>query len=110
VNFACIGVTGKGDSDSSHAAEVGNVVAICDINESALDRKARALPNAGSSPTSASCSTRWQGFETPSPSASPTTNHAVASMMGIKNKKAVYCQNHVPLHRRRPRAVRPGGG
>src|SRR5882724_11280876 len=46
VNFACVGVTGKGGSDSSHAAQVGNVVAICDTNEKALDRKAQEVPKA----------------------------------------------------------------
>ena len=40
VNFACIGVGGKGDSDSSDAARFGNIVAICDVDENTLkDRK-----------------------------------------------------------------------
>ena len=39
-NIACIGIKGKGDSDADHAAIVGNVVAICDIDDERLDAKA----------------------------------------------------------------------
>jgi predicted dehydrogenase len=42
VNVACIGVNGKGDSDSSDAAGCGgNIVAICDVDGNSLDRKAK---------------------------------------------------------------------
>lgn len=46
VNFACIGVGGKGSSDTDAAGERGNIVAICDIDERALERKAAKFPNA----------------------------------------------------------------
>lgn len=46
INFACIGVGGKGDSDSSDAGNFGNVVAICDVDENTLNRKAQQFPNA----------------------------------------------------------------
>src|SRR4051812_45314945 len=39
LNFACIGIKGKGDSDADHAADYGNVVAICDIDDNYLDQK-----------------------------------------------------------------------
>lgn len=40
INVACIGVGGKGDSDSSHAFGVGgNIVAICDVDANTLNRK-----------------------------------------------------------------------
>ena len=32
VNFAAIGIGGKGDSDSEHVAKLGNLVAICDVD------------------------------------------------------------------------------
>ena len=42
INVACIGVNGKGDSDSSDAARCGgNIVAICDVDQNNLDRKAK---------------------------------------------------------------------
>jgi len=43
VRFACIGVGGKGDSDSRDAGRHGDVVAICDVDEETLDRKAKQL-------------------------------------------------------------------
>src|SRR5579883_3314632 len=46
INFACIGVGGKGDSDSNDAARFGNIVAICDVDSDTLDRKAQQFPNA----------------------------------------------------------------
>jgi hypothetical protein len=40
INVACIGVGGKGDQDSADAAMCGaNIVAICDVDSNALDRK-----------------------------------------------------------------------
>ena len=47
INVACIGVGGKGDSDSSDAGNCGgNIVALCDVDENTLDRKARQFPKA----------------------------------------------------------------
>ena len=37
LNFACIGVGGKGDSDSRDAGRLGNVVAICDVDDNTLN-------------------------------------------------------------------------
>lgn len=42
INVACIGVGGKGDSDSSDAAKCGgHIVAICDVDQNTLDKKAK---------------------------------------------------------------------
>ena len=42
INVACIGVGGKGDSDSSGAASAGaNIVAICDVDQNSLAKKAK---------------------------------------------------------------------
>src|ERR1039457_2981815 len=42
INVACIGVGGKGDSDSSDAAKCGGqIVAICDVDKGSLDAKAK---------------------------------------------------------------------
>jgi predicted dehydrogenase len=38
ISFACIGVGGKGQSDSADAGRNGNVVAICDIDDNTLLR------------------------------------------------------------------------
>lgn len=41
INFACIGVGGKGRSDSSDANANGNIVAICDIDDRTLEKAAK---------------------------------------------------------------------
>lgn len=46
INFACIGVGGKGDSDTADAARFGNIVAICDVDENTLNAAAQKYPNA----------------------------------------------------------------
>lgn len=47
INVACIGVGGKGDSDSSDAARCGgNIVALCDVDKGTLDKKGQQFPEA----------------------------------------------------------------
>jgi hypothetical protein len=44
INVACIGVGGKGDSDSTHAFTAGgNIVAICDIDANTLNSKDKSF-------------------------------------------------------------------
>ena len=42
LNVACIGVGGKGSSDSDNAALFGNVIAICDVDRNTLESKGKA--------------------------------------------------------------------
>ena len=44
INFASIGVDGKGDSDSNDAGRSGNMVAICDVDDNKLDKAAQRFP------------------------------------------------------------------
>ncbi len=46
INVASIGVGGKGDSDSDQAGKHANLVAICDIDEKTLEKKALRFPKA----------------------------------------------------------------
>jgi predicted dehydrogenase len=46
IRFACVGVGGKGASDSADAGRAGDVVAICDIDEERLTAAAEKWPNA----------------------------------------------------------------
>jgi predicted dehydrogenase len=46
IRFACIGIGGKGDSDSKDAANSGDVVGICDIDESRLNAAGSRFQNA----------------------------------------------------------------
>ena len=42
INVASIGVGGKGGGDSSHAAQFGKVIAICDVDRNTLESKGKS--------------------------------------------------------------------
>jgi hypothetical protein len=46
LHFAGIGIGGKGDSDITEAGNLGEVVAICDIDQNELNKKAKEFPKA----------------------------------------------------------------
>ena len=92
LNIACIGVGGKGKGDTEHAARVGRVVAVCDIDQKSLDEMAgrqkeskkyndyRELLHAlGDQVDAVIVST-------------PDHTHAPAAVMAMRMGKHVYCQ------------------
>ncbi len=92
LNIACIGVGGKGSSDTDQAAQFGNIVALCDIDDRHLNAKAQNFPEAkkyndfrkmfdemGKNIDAVTVST-------------PDHTHAPASVMAMRLKKHVYCQ------------------
>jgi predicted dehydrogenase len=92
LNFACIGVGGKGSSDTDHLGELGNIVALCDIDEQRLGKKAEKFSDAkvyrdfrklldelGPKIDAVCVST-------------PDHTHAAAAIMAMKLGKHVYCQ------------------
>ena len=56
VRFACIGVGGKGDSDTKDAGKHGEIVALCDIDANVLDKMGKSTPKQRSITTTARCS------------------------------------------------------
>jgi predicted dehydrogenase len=107
INVACIGVAGKGNTDSNNVGELANVVAICDIDEErGLAKKKIQFPQAkaytdfrkmlddmGSSIDAVTVST-------------PDHTHAAAAMMAIKMGKHVYCQKPLTHTIHEARAMR----
>jgi predicted dehydrogenase len=92
VAIAAIGIGGKGSSDTSDAAENGDLVAICDVDEGTLNagkkryHKAKAftdfrklLDRMGKSIDAVTVST-------------PDHNHAAASLMAMRMGKHCFCQ------------------
>lgn len=99
LNVACIGVGGKGDSDSDHASRHANVVAICDVDEGALDRKAgKDVDRRYPFEKSKRFTDFRKMFDEMGKSidavtiAIPDHMHAAATMMAIRMGKAVYTQ------------------
>ena len=97
INVACVGVGGKGDSDSSDAARCGgNIVALCDVDQTTLDKKAqqfgekfpgakkykdyrKMLDEMGKDIDAVTVST-------------PDHNHGVAAIRAMKMGKHCFCQ------------------
>jgi predicted dehydrogenase len=92
LNFACIGVGGKGSSDTDHVGRLGNVVALCDIDDEQLDAKAKRFPQAKKYHDFRKMLDEM-GKEIDAVTVStPDHTHAVASIMAMKMGKHVYCQ------------------
>jgi len=93
IRFACIGVGGKGTSDSADAGKFGDVVAICDIDDGTLETAAKEkFPDAkryndyrkmfdeiGKNIDAVTVST-------------PDHHHAFASTIAMRLGKACFCQ------------------
>jgi predicted dehydrogenase len=99
IRFACIGVGGKGSSDSKDAAKNGRVVAICDVDENTITERKRdedfedaqvfhdyrkLFDKVGKEIDAVTVST-------------PDHTHAVASAMALRMGKACFTQK--PLTR-----------
>lgn len=91
VNIACIGVGGKGSSDTDQAGAVGNIVALCDIDDKHLDPKAAKFPSAKKFHDFRKMLEECKDIEAVTVS-TPDHTHAVAAMMAMKMGKHVYCQ------------------
>lgn len=92
INFACIGIGGKGSSDSNDAKQNGNVVAVCDIDAKTLAGAKDKFPGAkqffdyrkmleemGDKIDAVTVST-------------PDHTHAVASLMAMRMGKHCFAQ------------------
>jgi predicted dehydrogenase len=92
LRFACIGVGGKGESDTNDAGEHGEVVALCDIDAKTLDKMGEKFPKAkkyfdfrkmledlGDQIDAVTVST-------------PDHTHAPASVMAMRMGKHCFCQ------------------
>jgi predicted dehydrogenase len=92
IRFACIGVGGKGDSDTNDAGRRGEIVALCDIDSEVLDKMGKKYPKAkkffdyrkmleemGDKIDAVTVST-------------PDHTHAPASVMAMRMGKHCFCQ------------------
>jgi predicted dehydrogenase len=92
LNIACIGVGGKGGSDTDQAGNYGNIVALCDIDDNTLDGKAKDFPKAKKYNDFRKMFDEMGKTIDAVTVSTPDHTHAVASIMAIRMKKHVYCQ------------------
>jgi predicted dehydrogenase len=92
INIACIGVGGKGSSDTDQAGEVGNIVALCDIDDHTLERKAKKFPEAKKYNDFRKMLHEMDKEIDAVTVSTPDHTHAAAAVMAMKMKKHVYCQ------------------
>jgi predicted dehydrogenase len=92
LNFACIGVGGKGDSDVNGAAKVGKIVGLCDVDDNILNKKAGAYPDAQKFADYRDMLDKLGDKIDGVTVSTPDHTHAPASIMAMKKGKAVYCQ------------------
>ncbi len=107
VAGACIGVGGKGDSDSKHIGDMGvHVVGICDVDKRFMQKKSLQYKDAE----------QFQDFRELLDKlgdkidlvsvSTPDHTHAAAAMMAMKSKKHVYCQKPLTWSIKEARTLR----
>jgi predicted dehydrogenase len=92
LNFACIGVGGRGAANTEDAARAGKIVALCDIDETNLNLKANQFPGAH----------RYFSFNQMLDEraseidavviSTPDHTHAAAALKAMRLGKHVYCE------------------
>ncbi len=92
VNFACIGVGGKGSSDTDDAGSHGNIVALCDIDEKRLNDKAGKFPKAKKYADFRKMLEELGGSIDAVTVSTPDHTHAVAAAQAMKMGKHCFCQ------------------
>ncbi|WP_164103841.1 Gfo/Idh/MocA family protein [Candidatus Laterigemmans baculatus] len=97
IRFACIGIGGKGESDSTDASRAGKVVAMCDIDDARLDKKAQRLTDAKRYNDFRKMLEEMEGSIDAVTVSTPDHTHAVAAAMAMQMGKHAFCQK--PLTR-----------
>ena len=92
INVAAIGVGGKGSSDTEQAAKLGNLVAICDIDDNTLGKMGEKFPQAKKYNDFREMLGKMDKSIDAVVVSTPDHTHAPAAMMAMKLKKHVYCQ------------------
>jgi predicted dehydrogenase len=92
VRFACIGVGGKGNSDTRDAGSHGEIVALCDIDENTLDKMAEKFPNAKKYVDYRKMLEELGDKIDAVTVSTPDHTHAPASVMAMRMGKHCFCQ------------------
>lgn len=92
VRFACIGVGGKGSSDTEDAGKHGEITALCDVDANTLNRMAEQFPNAKKYSDYREMFAELADQIDAITVSTPDHTHAPASVAGMKLGKHCFCQ------------------
>jgi hypothetical protein len=106
LNIACIGVGGKGNSDTRQAGKVGNVVALCDIDDNTLNGQAKNFPQAKKYNDFRKMLEEMDKQIDAVTVSTPDHTHAPASILAMKMGKHVYTQKPLTHTVREARLMR----
>ena len=107
LSAACVGVGGKGGSDTSHIAEQGvSIVGLCDVDGGTLTKKGREFPDANKYDDYREMLDALGDKGDIVTVSTPDHNHAGAAIKAMKMKKNVYCQKPLTWSIREARMMR----
>lgn len=93
LSAGCIGVGGKGGSDTSHIADQGvNIVALCDVDGDTLNKKSREFKSAKKFSDFREMLDQVGDKIDIVTVSTPDHTHAAAAVRAMRMKKHVYCQ------------------
>jgi predicted dehydrogenase len=92
INVACIGVGGKGVRDSMDAANYGNIVAICDIDDERLGKASETYPKAKKFNDYRKLLDEMESGIDAVVVSAPDHHHASAGVRAMRMGKHIYCQ------------------
>lgn len=104
---ACIGVGGKGSSDTSHIAEQGvKIVGLCDVDQGTLTKKAREFADAAQFTDFREMLDQLGDKCDIVTVSTPDHTHAAAAIKAMRMKKHIYCQKPLTWSIREARMMR----
>ena len=107
LSAACIGVGGKGSSDTSHIAEQGvAIVGLCDVDAGTLVKKGREFPDAERFSDFREMLDKMGDKVDIVTVSTPDHTHATAALKAMRMKKHVYCQKPLTWSIREARLLR----
>lgn len=92
INFACVGIGGKGSSDTGGAAAHGKIVGICDVDTQRLDGAARRYTDAESFTDFREMLDKLGDKIDAVTVSTPDHSHAPAALKAMKMGKHCFCQ------------------
>ncbi len=107
LSAGCIGVGGKGDSDSNHIGQMGvKIVGICDVDNDNLTKKARKFADAEKFSDFREMLDKLGDKLDIVTVSTPDHTHCAAAVRAMKMKKHVYCQKPLTWSIREARMMR----